>query len=77
MIKIEHAGDAVESEAVEMVLLHPEAQIRKQEMQHLVLAVVEALRIPLPVLPSGTRVEILIIGAVEHIDTLGGILRAV
>lgn len=32
---VDHRGDAVESEPVEAVLLHPPAQIRQQEAQRL------------------------------------------
>ena len=39
---VEHRGDAVEAEAVELILLHPEAAVREQEAHHIVLGVVEA-----------------------------------
>ena len=65
MIPVEHGRHAVEAETVEMELVEPVAAVRKQKMEHVRLAVVEAARIPglVPALRSG--VEILAVGAVE------------
>ena len=76
VVMIEHGGDAVEAEAVEMVLRHPEGQVAQQEMQDLILAVVEALGAPGGMVALGTGVEELPLGAVEHIDALSGIFHS-
>ena len=65
VILIDHRGDAVEAEAVEVVLLQPEFQVGQQEMQHLVLAVVEQLGCSTPDGCRGRRQEVLVVGAVE------------
>jgi len=41
VVRVEHARDAVEPETVELVLLEVEAQVRQEEPQDLVVAVVE------------------------------------
>ena len=56
-----------------MVLLQPELQVREQEMEHLRLAVIEALGPPGGMLSLRTRVEELILRAVEHVDALDGV----
>ena len=43
---VKHRGDTVETETVELILFEPEFTVGKQEMQHLVLAIVEAKRVP-------------------------------
>ena len=74
---VEHGGDAVEAEAVEVVLGHPELQVGQQEVQNAGLAVVEALGAPGGMLALVAIVEELPGGAVEHIDALGGVLDGV
>ncbi len=39
---VEHGGDAVEAETVEIVFLKPELAVGEQEMEHGVLAIIEA-----------------------------------
>jgi len=70
-VVVEHAGDAVETEAVDMVFIEPEAAIGEQEVQHFRFAVVEAARIPGGVLAPTAGMEILIGGAVETRQPLG------
>ena len=53
VIPVQHAGDAVEAESVQMVLLHPVFAVRQQEVFHLVFAVVEA-----PCAPGGVMARI-------------------
>ena len=43
---VEHGGDAVEAESVEMELSEPVTTIGKQEVNHLILTIVETERIP-------------------------------
>ena len=70
MIEIEHAGDAIEAEAVEAKFFQPVAQVAQQEALDFVFAVIEQQRIPGDMLPARAGVEILIIGAVEKIQAL-------
>ena len=55
VIEVDHAGHAVEAEAVEAELLQPVADVAQQEPLHFVLAVVEQQRIPRDVLPARRR----------------------
>ena len=57
---VEHRGNAVEAEAVELELLEPVFTVRKQEVQHVVLAVVEAQRIPGGMLVAVAGIEELV-----------------
>ena len=77
MVMVEHGGDTVETEAVEVVLGHPELQIAEQEVQNAGLAIVEALGAPGGVLALVAVMEELPGGAVEHIDALGSVLDSV
>ena len=77
VIVVEHAGDAVKTEAVEVILLQPELQVREQEMEHLGLSVIEALGPPGGVFALRPGVEELILRAVKHVDALDGVLDGV
>jgi len=73
---IEHGSDTVETETVELILFKPEFAVREQEMQHLVLAIIEAKRVPGGMLAACTAQEILIIGTVETSEALHFILNS-
>ncbi len=70
MVVVEHGGDAVEAETVELVLVEPEFAVGEQEVEHAVLAVVEAERIPCRVLAARVTVEVEVIAAVEASQSL-------
>mmetsp|Transcript_10489 Transcript_10489/g.27988 ORF Transcript_10489/g.27988 Transcript_10489/m.27988 type:complete len:478 (-) Transcript_10489:99-1532(-) len=75
---VEHARDAVEAEAVEAVLLHPPPHVREHEPHHLVLGVVEDLRVPLGVVPLRAAVGVAVVAAVllgEAVQRVGGGVR--
>ena len=57
---VQHGRDAVEAEAVEVEFFQPVAAVGQQEVQHLVLAVVEAQRVPCRVLMAVTGIEELV-----------------
>ena len=77
VILIDHGGHAVEAEAVEVVLLLPELQVGQQEVEHLHPAVIEQLRAPggMPAALSGQ--EVLVVGAVQLVQTLAGVRAGV
>ncbi len=77
VVVVEHRGDAVESEAVEFVLLEPELAVGEQEVKHAVLAVVEAERIPCRVLAARVAVEVEVVAAVEAAEALDFVLDGV
>ena len=56
---VEHGGDAVEAEAVEVELLEPVLAVGEQEVEHFVLAVVEAKAVPCGMLSAVALVEVL------------------
>jgi hypothetical protein len=68
-MSIHHAGDAVKPEAIKHVDIHVVAEIRQEEAEHFVTAIVEQSRIPEFVTTSGTLVEIKVIGSVKHVDS--------
>ena len=57
---VEHRGDAVESEAVEVELLEPVLAVREQEVQYVVLTIVEAKRVPSRMLVTVAGIEELV-----------------
>ena len=65
MVIIEHRCHTVETEAVEAVFLEPELAVTQQEIEHGILAVVEAQRVPSRMLATAIAIEILIVTAVE------------
>ena len=77
MIVVQHGGDTVEAEAVEMVFLHPEFQVAQQEMQHLGLIVIEAFGAPGGMVALRAVVEELPGGAVEQVDALQRVAHGV
>lgn len=77
MVLVHHARHAVEAEAVELVLLDPEAQIAEQEAEDLVVAVVEEAAVPELVPAAAALVEVLVVGAVELVDAIEDVLARV
>lgn len=73
---VEHAGHSVETEAIELVLLHPEAQVTQEEAQDFVASVVEQSTIPLLVSAFATFMEVQVIGAIEHVEPIKNVLRS-
>ena len=65
VVIIEHRSDAVEAEAVEAILLEPVFAVGEQEVEHFVLSVVEAERIPCGVLTPAVAIKIEVVAAVE------------
>ena len=74
---VEHRGYAVEAEAVEMELLKPVATVRQEEMQHFVLAVVEAERVPRGMLVAIAGIEELVGVAGEVAESLDLVFHGV
>mmetsp|Transcript_8241 Transcript_8241/g.15658 ORF Transcript_8241/g.15658 Transcript_8241/m.15658 type:complete len:572 (-) Transcript_8241:563-2278(-) len=77
VVRVHHGGDAVEPEAVKLVLLHPPAQVGEQEADGFVLAVVEEPRVPHPVVPALAGVEEVRVRAVEHVDAVQDVVGGV
>ena len=74
---IEHRGDTIEAEPVEVELLQPIADVGKQELADLRVAVIEALGIPPRMVAAFPLVEILVARAVEVVEPLGDVLDGV
>ena len=53
VIKIQHAGDAVKTKAIEPVLFKPEPAIGKKKMKYLWFSVIKTSGIPCMVYPRG------------------------
>ena len=77
VVIVEHGGDTVEAEAVEVELFEPILAVRQQEVHHLVLAVVEAERIPRRVFAAVVAVEVEVVGAVQTAEAFVLILHGV
>ena len=60
MAVVKHRCDAVEAEAVELKLLKPVLAVREEEVEHVVLAVIKAERVPCRMLVALTRIEELV-----------------
>ena len=64
VVQEEHARDTVEPKAIHSELVHPETAVRKKEVEHLRLGVVEAARIPGRMLAARPFVKVEARGAV-------------
>ncbi len=74
---VEHGGDAVEAESVEVELLEPVLAVREQEVLHAVVAVVEAEGVPCGVLVAVALAEELVGVAGQVAQTLHLVLHGV
>ena len=50
VVEVQHRGDGIHAQSVDVISLHPVQRVRDQEVLHLVAAVVEDLRAPVAVL---------------------------
>ena len=57
-MKVHHARDAIESEAIELILLHPEAQIAHQESHNFMGSIVEETAVPKVMTTLATFMEV-------------------
>ena len=74
---VEHRGDAVEAEPVEVELVEPVLDVREQEVLHLALAVVEELRVPVGLVAGLARARVEVVRAVKFVDPLVEVLHVV
>lgn len=70
MVLVHHTGHPIKPEAIEHVDIHVEAEVRQEEAQHFVVAVIEEPRVPQLMSAFSTFMEIEMIGAVEHVDAM-------
>ena len=77
MTVIEHRGDTVETESVEAELLQPILAVGEQEVDHIILAIVKAERIPCRMLAAAVAVEVLVVASVETSESLHFIFHGV
>ena len=70
VVVVEHRGDAVEPESIEVKFVEPVLAVGEQEVNHGVLAIVETERVPGWVFPSVVAIEILVVGSVESSQPL-------
>ncbi len=77
VVIVEHRRDAVEAETVKVIFFHPVFAVGQQEMEHLVLAIVEAERVPGRMFAASVAIEIEIIATVETPETLDLVLDGV
>jgi hypothetical protein len=75
VVSVQHARHSIETETVELVLLHPEAQIAKEEAQNFMATVVEQPAVPQLVSTLGTLVEVQVVAVIEHVEAIQYVLR--
>jgi hypothetical protein len=68
-MSVHHAGDAVESEAVEHERVHVVTEVGQEEAEDLVAAIVEEARVPKLMPASSPLVKVEVVGAVKHVDS--------
>ena len=77
VVPVQHRRDAVETETVDVIFLHPVLHVREEEVLGFVLAVVEAAGAPGGMAALRTGVEVQVVGAVEVREALGLVADAV
>ena len=77
VVVVQHAGDAVEAQAVEAELFQPEADITEEKPLHLEFGVVECQRVPRLMQAACPGVKILEIRAVKAVQALLGVFDRV
>ena len=75
MTAVDHRSHAIKTESIEVIFIEPELTVREQEMEHFVLTVVEAERVPSRVLPTIAVMEILIAGTVKVTESFEFVLN--
>ena len=70
IVEVEHRGDGVDPEAVDVVALEPEQGVAEEEVLHLGPAVVEDLRAPVLVLAEPGVLVLVEVGAVEEAEAV-------
>ena len=74
MVHVEHAGHSVETETIKLVLFHPKTQVTQKEAQNLMVTIIEQPAVPLLMTALTTFMEIQVIRAIEHIESIQDIL---
>ena len=75
VVPIEHTGDSIEAETVQMVLLHPELAVGEEEMLGLALSVVETAAVPSRMMALIALIEVEVLASVEIAQALGLVLH--
>ncbi len=70
MIPVNHARHAIETEAVEMIFLHPELAVAQEKTHDLILSVVEATGTPCRMMALRAFVKIEVITAIKQAKAL-------
>jgi hypothetical protein len=74
MVLVHHTRNTIESEAVELEFIHPEAEVAEQESENLMVGIVEEATIPQVMAALATLMEVEVISAVEFIQTIQDVL---
>ena len=77
MMLVHHTSHPVETEAVELVLLHPVTEVAQQESKNLVMPVVEESTIPELVPTTTTFMEVQVVRAIEEVEPIENVLAGV
>jgi len=70
VVVVQHAGDAVKPESIELVFFHPEAKVAEQETQHFMTSVVEQSAVPKLVASLYTLVKVEMVAAIKHVQAV-------
>jgi len=74
VVEVHHTCDTIESEAIELVFIHPKPEVGEQESKNLVMAVVEEATVPELMTAPGPLVEVAVIGAIKHVQSIENVL---
>lgn len=74
---VEHTGNTIETETIELVLIHPESKVAQQKSKNLMVSIVEQPAVPLVMTTLATTMEVLVISTIKLVETIQDVLRGV
>lgn len=70
MVFVHHARHAIKAEAIELVLVHPKAQVGKKEAKNLWVTIVEEARVPQVVTSTSTLMEVQVVSPIKVVESV-------
>jgi len=74
VMNVEHTGNTIETETIELVLVHPESKVAQQKPENLVVSIVEQSAVPLIMATLAATMEVLVISTVKFVETIQDVL---
>lgn len=74
VMDVEHTGNTIETETIELILIHPESKVAQQKSENLMVSIVEQPAVPLVMATLAATMEVLVISTVKLVETIQDVL---